>query len=156
MDNILDSFTRQGRKLKQRMKGKKNKSHKTGANTAVENVDSSSSLLRPDPRTAAGGLMEKGTGLAQIRDKSIRGTDPLGQSPCRLEGRRTTESGERQTLTKRKWARDPRAWSQSLRLWWEVGPVPLKSEGFLPLHPLRSCPVESRTVPEDVYFICSI
>ena len=55
MDDMLKSFTKQGRKLKQRLRGKKNKPDKTGTDSAEERVDSSSSLLHPVPRIAAGG-----------------------------------------------------------------------------------------------------
>ena len=55
MDDMLDSLTKQGRKLKQRLRGKKNKPDKTGANTTEENINSSSSLLRPVAHIAAGG-----------------------------------------------------------------------------------------------------
>ena len=55
MDKILDSFTRQGRKLKQRVKGKKGKSNNTGADNVGEGADSSSSLPQPGLRITAGG-----------------------------------------------------------------------------------------------------
>jgi hypothetical protein len=51
---MLDSLTKQGRKLKQRLRGKKNKPDKTGANTTEEMVDSPSSLLQSVPHIAAG------------------------------------------------------------------------------------------------------
>jgi hypothetical protein len=52
---MLDSLTKHGRKVKQRLRGKKNKPDKTGANSAEERVDPSSSLLQPVPHIAAGG-----------------------------------------------------------------------------------------------------
>jgi hypothetical protein len=55
MDNFLDSVTRKGRKFKERLRGKKGKRDKTGANTAEDSIDSSGSLLPPVPHIAAGG-----------------------------------------------------------------------------------------------------
>ena len=48
---MLDSLTKQGRKLKQRLRGKRNKPDKTGGNTAEESAASS----RPVPHIVAGG-----------------------------------------------------------------------------------------------------
>ena len=55
MDNFLDSVTRKGRKFKDRLKGKKGKRDRTGANTAEESIGSPSSLLQPAVHIAAGG-----------------------------------------------------------------------------------------------------
>ena len=55
MENFFDSVTRKGKKARERLRGKKGKRDKAGANTAEEAVDSSSSLLRPVPQIAAGG-----------------------------------------------------------------------------------------------------
>ena len=52
---MLDSLTKQGRKFKQRLRGKKNKPDKTGVKTAEETIDSSSSHLQPVPHIAASG-----------------------------------------------------------------------------------------------------
>lgn len=102
MENILDSFTRQGRKFKQRMKGKKNKSDKAETNTAEENVDSSSSLLRPDPRTATGGYDGEGnrtsTDTRQVhsRDRSPQPESvPVGGGNDDGEGKKV-EAGEQE------------------------------------------------------------
>ena len=61
MDNLLDSVTRKGRKLKERLRGKKDKRDKSGVNTAEESIDSSSSFLRP---IATGGHDGKGSGTS--------------------------------------------------------------------------------------------
>ena len=61
MDDILDSLSRQGRKLKDRLKGKKHKRGGKGASTAGERGDSSGSLLRPEPRVVAGGQDGEGS-----------------------------------------------------------------------------------------------
>ena len=54
MDDILDSLSKQGRKLKNRLKGKKHKSDRAGANTPGESPGSGS-FLRPDPHVVASG-----------------------------------------------------------------------------------------------------
>ena len=55
MDGIFDSLSRKGRKLKNRLRGKKHKMDRTGADTAGEITGSSGSLLRPEPHVVAGG-----------------------------------------------------------------------------------------------------
>ena len=54
MDDMLDSLAKQGRKFRQRLRGKK-KPDKTGADNAEESVGPSSSLPQPAPHIAAGG-----------------------------------------------------------------------------------------------------
>ena len=61
MDNLLDSVTRKGRKVRERLTGKKDKGDKTGANAAEESTGSPSSLLRPVAHIAGGGHDEKGS-----------------------------------------------------------------------------------------------
>ena len=70
---MLDSLTKQGRKLKQRLKGKKNKPDKKGAKTAEENINSSGSLLRPVPHIAAGG--HSGAGSRTSTDEQAHSGD---------------------------------------------------------------------------------
>jgi hypothetical protein len=77
MDNFLDSVTRKGRKFKERLRGKKGKRDKTGANTAEESIDSSSSLLPPVPHIAAGG--HDGEGSRASTD--TRQVHPRDRSP---------------------------------------------------------------------------
>jgi len=55
MDNILDSLSKTGKKLKHRLRGKKPKPDRTEANTPGESAGLSGSLLRPEPRVVAGG-----------------------------------------------------------------------------------------------------
>ena len=55
MDNFLDSVTSKGRKVKERLKGKKGKQDKAGANIPEESISPSSSFLRPVPHIAAAG-----------------------------------------------------------------------------------------------------
>ena len=55
MDNFLDSVTSKGRKVKERLKGKKGKRGKAGADIVEESIGSSSSFLRPVPHIAAAG-----------------------------------------------------------------------------------------------------
>ena len=64
MDSFLDSITRKGREVKERLRGKKGKRDKSGANTAEESINSSSSFLRPVPRVAAGGHDGEGSRLS--------------------------------------------------------------------------------------------
>ena len=73
MDNVLDSLNKQGRKLKQRLKGKNDKPDKTGAGTA-ESVDSPSSLLRPASHIAAGGHGGAGSGT-NTNERQTRSRD---------------------------------------------------------------------------------
>ena len=61
MDSFLDSVSRKGRKVKERLRGKKGKRDKTEANTAEESIESSSSFLRPVSHIAAGGHGGEGT-----------------------------------------------------------------------------------------------
>jgi hypothetical protein len=78
MDNFLDSITRKGRKFKERLRGKKGKRDKTGANTAE---DSSSSLLRPVPHIAAGGHDgEESRASTDTRQVHSRGRSPQPES----------------------------------------------------------------------------
>ena len=55
MDDILDSLSRQGRKLKDRLKGRKHKWDRKRANTTGERGDPLGLLLQPEPHVAAGG-----------------------------------------------------------------------------------------------------
>lgn len=64
MNGILDSLTKQGRKLKHRLGGKKHKPDKRESNAAGEVVDLPGSLLRPEPRVAAGGHDGEGSGIS--------------------------------------------------------------------------------------------
>ena len=86
MDDMLDSITKKGRKFKQLMKGKKNKPDKTGVNTAKESIDSSGSLLRPVPHTAAGSHGGGGSRTStDERDNHSRDRSPQPESVSVLE-----------------------------------------------------------------------
>jgi len=74
MDNILDSLSRQGKKLKHRLKGKKHKLDRTGANTPGESAGSSISLLRPESRVAASSHDGEGSGT-NTDAREVRPTD---------------------------------------------------------------------------------
>ena len=77
MDNFLDSVTRKGRKVKDRLRGKKGRKDKTGADTAEESIDSSSSFLRPVPHIAASGHDGKGSRAStDTRQDHSRGRSP--------------------------------------------------------------------------------
>ena len=64
MDGILNSLTKQGKKLKHRLRGKEYKPDKRESNAAGEVVDSLGSLLRPEPRVAAGGHDGEESGIS--------------------------------------------------------------------------------------------
>ena len=70
MEKMLDSFSRQGRKLKDRLKGGKHKRDGKGADTAGERDDPSGSFLRPEPHVTTGGHDGEGnrtsTGVSQV------------------------------------------------------------------------------------------
>jgi len=55
MGDIFDSFSKKGRKLKDRLRGKKHKPDRTGADTTGEIAGSSGSVLRPEPHVVVGG-----------------------------------------------------------------------------------------------------
>ena len=55
MDDIRSSFSKLKKDVKYRLRGKKHAPDKVGAGTAEERVDSSGSLLRPEPHSAASG-----------------------------------------------------------------------------------------------------
>ena len=86
MDDMLDSLTKQGRKLKQRLRGKRNKPDRTGADNAEERVDSSSSLLRPAPHIVAGGHGGAGS-RASADERRIDSGDRSQPEPVSVEGR---------------------------------------------------------------------
>ena len=77
MDDILDSLSRQGRKFKDRLRGKKHKPDRTGANITGESAGSSSSLLRPEHRVAASSHYGEGSGT----NTDVREVRPRNRSP---------------------------------------------------------------------------
>ena len=77
MDDIRDSFSRLKKNIKHRLRGKKQKTDRTGVNAAGETVNSSGSLLRPESRIAASG--DDGEGSRISTDK--RQVRPGGRSP---------------------------------------------------------------------------
>ena len=81
MDDFLDSVTRKGRKVKERLRGKKDQRDKTGVSTTEESIDSPSSLLRPVPHIAAGGHDEGGSRTStDTRQVHSRGRSPQRES----------------------------------------------------------------------------
>ena len=92
MHNFLDSVTKKGRKVKERLRGEKGKRDKSGVNTAEESIGPSSSLLRPAPHITAGGHDGEGsrtsTGTRQVHSRgrslqpepvSVRGREDNGE-----------------------------------------------------------------------------
>jgi len=55
MDNIFNSLSKKGRKIKDRLRGKKHKPDRTGASIPGDIAGSSGSLLRPEPCIVTGG-----------------------------------------------------------------------------------------------------
>ena len=74
MDKILSSLSNQGRKLKDRLKGRKHKRGRKGADTAGERGTSPGSLLQPGPSVAAGGHDGEG-GRTTIDVPQVRSRD---------------------------------------------------------------------------------
>ena len=73
MDKIRNSIS----KAKKRLRGKKYKPDGTGTNTPAESVDSSGSLLQPEPRVATSGHDGEGSGT----DTGGRQAHSRGRSP---------------------------------------------------------------------------
>ena len=77
MDNILDSLSKTGKKLKHRLRGKKPKPDRTEANTPGESAGLSGSLLQPESYAAAGGH----DGEGNITNADIQQDRSRNQSP---------------------------------------------------------------------------
>ena len=95
MDDMLDSLTKKGRKLKKRLRGKKNKPDKTGANTTEENINSSSLLLQPVPHIATGSHDGAGSGIS-TDERQIRSRDGSPQPESVSVGRREADVDEKE------------------------------------------------------------
>ena len=93
MDNFLDSVTRKGRKVKERLRGKKGKRDKTGVDTAEESISPSSSLLRPIPHISAGGHDGEGSRTStDTQQVHSRGRSPQPES-IPVRGREDNREG---------------------------------------------------------------
>ena len=94
MDNFFDSVTRKGRKVKERLRGKKGKRDKSGTSAAEENLRSSSSFLRPVPPIAAGGR-DGGGSRASTDTQQIHSRDrsPLPET-VPVGGEKEADAGE--------------------------------------------------------------
>ena len=78
MHGIRSSFSKLKKDVKYRLRGKKHAPDKVGAGTAGERVDSSSSLLRPEPHLTASG--DSGGGSRTSTDaRQPRSRDPSPQ-----------------------------------------------------------------------------
>lgn len=77
MDDILDSLSKKRKDLERRLRGKRHKPDRTGANTAGENAGLSGSFLQPEPRVVAGGHDREGK-RANI---DVRQDRPRDRSP---------------------------------------------------------------------------
>ena len=96
---MLDSIAKQGRKFKQRLRGKKNKPDKTGADNAEERVDSSSSLLQPTPHIVAGDHGGAGS-RTSMDERRIDSGDRSQLEPVSVEGRQ--EGGDGTEVSKER------------------------------------------------------
>jgi len=86
MDNMFDSLSKKGRKLKDRLRGKKHKLDKTGANTPGEIAGSSGSLLRPEPRITAGGCGGEGNRTSTDVQRDLSRDQSTQQEPMPAGG----------------------------------------------------------------------
>jgi len=95
MDNILDSLSKKGRKLKDRLRGKKHKPHRTGTETPGESARSSGSLLRPESRLVAGSRDGEGNRTStDARQDSSRGRSPQPEPMPASGGEGARQRGE--------------------------------------------------------------
>ena len=92
MDDFLDSITREGRKVKERLRGKKDKRDKTGANTAEESIGQSGSLLRPVPHIAAGGHDGEGS-RTSARTQQVHSRGRSQPESVQVEGKEDDREG---------------------------------------------------------------
>ena len=77
MDNILGCLSKKGRKIRDRLRGKKHKPDGTGTETPGESVRSSGSLPRPDSRLVAGSRDGEGNRTStDVRQDRSRGRSP--------------------------------------------------------------------------------
>ena len=95
-----NSFSKLMKDLKHRLRGKKHKPDRTGANAPAESVDSSGLFLRPEPRVVAGGGHDReqsGTSTVgqQVgsKDRSPQ-PEPLPAGGSDDDGKRETTGGD--------------------------------------------------------------
>ena len=97
-DDMLDSVTKHGRKLKQRLRGKKKEPDETGANNTEESIDSPSSLLQPVPPISTGGHGGAGS-RTSTDDRQAHSRDGSPQpEPASVGGRE--EDGDKTEVSK--------------------------------------------------------
>jgi len=113
MDDIFDSLSKKGRKLKDRLRGKKRKPDGTGAKTPGESASSSGSFLRPEPHVVAGGRDGEGNRTStDVRQDRSRGRSPQPE-PMPAGGgggdrqRREADADEEEEVSKRHSRLDP-------------------------------------------------
>jgi len=77
MDDMFDSLSKKGRKLKGRLGGKKHKPDGTVANIPGESASSSGSFPRPEPHVVAGGRdEERNRTSTDVRQERSRDRSP--------------------------------------------------------------------------------
>ena len=97
MDDIRDSFSRLKKDFKHRLRGRKDKPNRTGANTAEESDDPSGSLPRPEPHGTGVGH-DEGSGT-NTGGREVRSMDqypqPAGGSDDNRQRRETDIDGRK-------------------------------------------------------------
>jgi len=79
---MFDSLSKKGRKLRDRLRGKKHKAGGTEANTPGESANSSGSFLRPDPHVVASGHDGEGNRTStDVRQDHSRDQSPQPPQP---------------------------------------------------------------------------
>ena len=112
MDNILDSLSKKGKKLKHRLRGKKHKPDRTGADTPGEGAGSSGSFLRPEPHVVVGGSDGEGyrtsTDVQQdsLRDRSPQ-LEPVPAGGSDVDRQRREAEVDEKEVSKRHSRLDP-------------------------------------------------
>ena len=148
MDNFLDSVTRKGRKVKERLRGKKGKQDKTGANTAEESIDSSSSFLRPVPHIAAGGHDGEGS-RASTDTRQVHSRDRSPQpEPVQVGGRDDNGKGKEVDAGKKEVGQGHSRQGPNVES--AVGGRPDLAE-TKPLSPSPSTPIRQGGKPESTW-----
>ena len=82
MNNMFDSLSKKGKKLRDRLRGKRRRPGGTEANTPGESATSSGSFFRPDPHVAAGDHDGEGNRTStDVRPDGSRDQSPQPPQP---------------------------------------------------------------------------
>ena len=152
MHNFLESFTRKGRKVKERLRGKKGKRDKSGGDTTDESISSSSSFLRPVPHIAAGGHDGEGSRVStDTRQVHSRGRSPQPE-PVPAGGRCDDGKGKGVDIGKKVASRDHSFLGPNVEIVVGGGPSPTEVG---PLVPSPPTPILHSGEPESTW-ACSL